>query len=40
MEGIYYSHIVPRDTAILTLLGLVFDKVYFPVHIFQPLGST
>lgn len=30
MEGIYYSHIVPRDTAILTLLGLVFDKVHFP----------
>jgi hypothetical protein len=30
MEGIYYSHIVPRDTAILTLLGLIFDKVHFP----------
>jgi hypothetical protein len=30
MQGIYYSHIVPRDTATLTLLGLIFDKVHFP----------
>jgi hypothetical protein len=30
MEGIYYSAVVPRDPAILTLMGLVFDKVYFP----------
>ena len=30
MEGIYYSHVIPRDSAILTLMGLVFDKVRFP----------
>lgn len=29
MEGIYYSHVVPRNVAILTLMGLVFDKVHF-----------
>jgi hypothetical protein len=30
LEGIYYSHPVPRDSAVLTLMGFVFDKVYFP----------
>jgi hypothetical protein len=30
LNGIYYSHPVPRDLAILTLMGFVFDKVYFP----------
>ena len=29
MEGIYYSHVVPRGLPILTLMGLVFDKVHF-----------
>jgi hypothetical protein len=29
MEGIYYSNVVPRGPAILTLMGLVFDKVHF-----------
>jgi hypothetical protein len=29
-EAVYYSHPVPRGLAPLTLLGLIFDKVYFP----------
>jgi hypothetical protein len=38
MEGIYYSHVVPRDPAILTLMGLVFDKVHFPGAYFPSKG--
>lgn len=30
LETIYYSGPIPRDTAVLTILGAVFDKVYFP----------
>ena len=30
LEGIYYSHAIPRNPAILMLMGLVFDKVHFP----------
>lgn len=30
LEAIYYSHPIPRDQASLSLLGFVFDKVYFP----------
>ena len=30
MEGIYYSHVIPRNLSVLTLMGLVFDKVHFP----------
>ena len=34
LEAVYYSAQVPRDLATLTVLGAVFDKVYFPgVHI-------
>ena len=34
LEAVYYSAQVPRDLATLTVLGTVFDKVYFPgVHI-------
>jgi hypothetical protein len=38
MEGIYYSHVVPRGSAILTLMGLVFDKVHFPGAYFPSAG--
>lgn len=30
LEAIYYSAPIPRDLAVLTILGAVFDKVYFP----------
>jgi hypothetical protein len=30
LETIYYSGPIPRDTAVLTILGAVFDRVYFP----------
>lgn len=34
MEAVYYSSPIPRDLMTLSLLGLVFDKVYFPgVHL-------
>jgi hypothetical protein len=34
LETVYYSGPVPRDLATLTVLGTVFDKVYFPgVHL-------
>ena len=30
LETVYYSAPVPRDLPTLTVLGTVFDKVYFP----------
>jgi hypothetical protein len=30
LEAVYFSAPVPRDSAILTVLGAVFDRVYFP----------
>jgi len=30
LETIYYSAPIPRNLAVLTILGAVFDKVYFP----------
>jgi hypothetical protein len=30
LDAIYYSAPMPRDLASLTILGAVFDKVYFP----------
>jgi hypothetical protein len=30
LEAVYYSAPIPRDLATLTVLGTVFDKVYFP----------
>ncbi len=30
LEAVYYSAPMPRDLATLTILGAVFDKVYFP----------
>jgi len=34
LEAVYFSAPIPRNLAVLTILGAVFDKVYFPgVHI-------
>src|SRR5262249_41236339 len=34
LEAIYFSAPIPRNPAVLTVLGAVFDKVYFPgVHL-------
>jgi len=30
LEAVYYATPIPRDLATLTVLGAVFDKVYFP----------
>jgi hypothetical protein len=30
LDAIYYSFPIPRNPAVLTILGAVFDKVYFP----------
>ena len=30
LEAIYYSNPIPQNTAVLTILGAVFDKVHFP----------
>jgi hypothetical protein len=33
LEGVYFSAPIPRNTAVLTLMGVIFDKVYFPFHL-------
>ncbi len=38
LEAVYYSAPVPRDLATLTVLGAVFDKVYFP-GVYLPTGG-
>jgi hypothetical protein len=38
LEAVYYSAPVPRDLATLTVLGAVFDKVYFPA-VYLPTGG-
>jgi hypothetical protein len=38
LDAIYYSAPVPRNTAVLTILGAVFDKVYFP-GVYMPKGG-
>jgi hypothetical protein len=38
LEAVYYSAPVPRDLATLTVLGTVFDKVYFP-GVYLPTGG-
>jgi hypothetical protein len=30
LDAIYYSAPIPRNMAVLTIMGAVFDKVYFP----------
>ena len=38
LDAIYYSAPVPRDTAVLTILGAVFDRVYF-LGVYLPKGG-
>lgn len=38
LEAVYYSAPVPRDLATLTVLGAVFDKVYFP-GVYLPMSG-
>src|SRR5262245_4300183 len=38
LDAIYYSAPIPRNTAVLTILGAVFDKVYFP-GVYMPKGG-
>lgn len=38
LDAIYYSAPIPRDTAVLTIMGAVFDKVYFP-GVYMPKGG-
>jgi hypothetical protein len=36
--AVYYSRAVPRNKAVLTFLGLIFDKIYFPGVYMPPVG--
>lgn len=36
-EAVYYSNAVPRSLEALTMLGLVFDRIYFPA-VYMPTG--
>ena len=38
LEAVYYSHAVPRSLEVLTTLGLVFDRLYFPGVYIPPPG--
>jgi hypothetical protein len=38
LETVYYSAPIPRDLGVLTILGAVFDKVYFPA-VYFPKGG-
>jgi hypothetical protein len=38
LEAVYYSAPIPRSQAVLTVLGAVFDKVYFP-GVYIPKGG-
>jgi hypothetical protein len=38
LDAIYYSAPIPRNTAVLTIMGAVFDKVYFP-GVYLPKGG-
>jgi hypothetical protein len=38
LDAIYYSAPIPRNTAVLTILAAVFDKVYFP-GVYMPTGG-
>jgi hypothetical protein len=37
-EAVYYSQPVPRDPEVLSILGLVFDRIYFPGVYMPPSG--
>src|SRR5215475_7451798 len=38
LDAIYYSAPIPRNPAVLTIMGAVFDKVYFP-GVYMPKGG-
>ena len=38
VEAVYYSHAVPRNPEVLTTLGLIFDRLYFPGVYMPPPG--
>jgi hypothetical protein len=38
LDATYYSAPIPRNAAVLTILGAVFDKVYFP-GVYMPKGG-
>jgi hypothetical protein len=38
LEAIYYSAQIPRNLEVLTVLGAVFDKIYFP-GVYLPKGN-
>jgi signal transduction histidine kinase len=38
LEAVYYSHAVPRNPEVLTALGLIFDRIYFPGVYMPPPG--
>jgi hypothetical protein len=38
LEAVYYSHAVPRNLEVLTTLGLIFDRLYFPGVYMPPPG--
>jgi hypothetical protein len=38
LEAVYYSHAVPRNPEVLTNLGLIFDRLYFPGVYMPPPG--
>jgi len=37
-EAVYYSYAVPRSKEVLTHLGLIFDRIYFP-GVYMPSGD-
>jgi hypothetical protein len=38
LDAIYYSAPIPRNAAVLTIMGAVFDKLYFP-DVYMPNGG-
>ena len=38
LEAVYYPYPIPRSNSSLTIMGLVFDKVYFPNVVMPPSG--
>ncbi|TLG77704.1 hypothetical protein [Methylocystis sp. B8] len=37
-EAIYYSAPIPRNSHVLTMLGVVFDQIHFP-GVYMPIGD-
>jgi hypothetical protein len=38
LDAVYYSHPIPQNLAVLTVMGAVFDRVYFP-GVYIPKGG-